>query len=269
MDENAEPAPFPEAEDTASEGPKRERSKIGFPYTDLDESVTVADALYKNAGASSAEMHQVAAWLGQTPTSGAFRTKVSGARTFGLIAVSQERVTLTPLGRRIVDPEATNAAKVESFLTVPLFGAIFDKYKGQQLPATVGLEREITELGVSVKQKERARQTFQKSARQAGFFAQGPHKLVLPAFAASAPSLPQDGLGPVIQEPNPYGGNGGGSGGGQPPRDTLIDGLIGLLPKRGSVWAQKDREEWINAWKAVLPLMYRDAPGKEPPAERD
>lgn len=248
MEENvAELHPQSETESTVS---TRERSRIGFPYADLDEAVSLADALYRNAGAGSAELHQLAAWVNQTQTSGAFRTKVGAARTFDLIQVEQGRVSLTETGRKIVDPETMLGAKVTAFLAVPLYRAIFDKYKGSPLPAPVGLEREMVELGVALKQRERARQVFAKSARAAGFFAQGPHRLVLPSFNASTPPV-TDNLEPRTD----YGRLGGG---GQPPKHPVIDGLILMLPEPGTVWPAVQREEWLSAWKAILPLLYKD-----------
>ncbi len=257
MEENVTQMAQPE-EEAQSTG-TRERSKIGFPYTDLDDAVAMADALYRNAGASSAELHQLAGWMNQTQTSGAFRTKLGAARMFGLIQLDQGRYSLTENGRKIVDPDAAMGAKVTAFLAVPLFGAIFDKYKGQQLPAPVGLEREMVEMGVAQKQKERARQVFVKSARSAGFFAQGPHRLVLPSFNASVPPIP-DKLEPQKTDFVFGGGSGGGN---QPPKAAkhpAIDGLVSLLPEPGTEWAATKRQEWLNAWAAVLPLLYKDDP---------
>lgn len=256
MDENV--AQIEATAEPASSSASRERSRIGFPYTDLDEAVALADALYRNAGASSAEIHQLAAWMNQTQTSGAFRTKLSAARMFDLIQVEQGRYSLTETGRKAIDPDTAPGAKVTAFLSVPLFRAIFEKYKGTQLPAPVGLEREMGEMGVAQKQKERARQVFAKSARSAGFFAQGPHRLVLPSFNVSAPPTP-DTLGPKESD---YFRSGGGSGG-QPPKHPVIEGLILMLPEPGTVWPASQREEWMSAWKAVLPLLYRDTPAND------
>ena len=41
------------------------------------------------------------------------------------------------------------------------------------MPPAAALEREMVELGVSPKQKDKARQVFERSAEQAGFFATG------------------------------------------------------------------------------------------------
>jgi hypothetical protein len=64
-------------------------------------------------------------------------------------------------------------AKAKAFLSVPLFKAIFEQWNSNQLPPTAGLEREIVSLGVAEKQKERARQIFERSAQDAGFLVVG------------------------------------------------------------------------------------------------
>jgi hypothetical protein len=43
------------------------------------------------------------------------------------------------------------------------------EYKGNALPPPPAIERQMEQLRVSPKQKERARQTFMKSAQYAGF----------------------------------------------------------------------------------------------------
>ena len=46
------------------------------------------------------------------------------------------------------------------------------------------LERETAQLGVAVKQTDKARQVFERSARQASFFGAGPDRLVRPRVEA-------------------------------------------------------------------------------------
>jgi hypothetical protein len=229
----------------------RERSTIQFPYNDLDEAISVANAMYSNVGAGTAELHQLAGWMDQALTSGAFRNKISAARIFGLIETGQGRVTLTRIGREIVNAETAAAARVAAFLEVPLYRAIFDKYKGQPLPPNIGLEREMADLGVAEKQKDRARQAFQRSAEQAGFFRQGKSKLILPALAPGA--APDPGDKPA------GGGGGGGDDDGTKTGDLhpLVRGLVELLPPPGTEWPEEDQNEWLDAARANFKVMYK------------
>jgi hypothetical protein len=84
-----------------------------------------------------------------------------------LIETGQGRVTLTQLGRDVLDGSGNErAARVTAFLNAALFGVIYDQYKGNVLPPPAQSSGKMEQLGVSPKQKERARQTFMKSARQ-------------------------------------------------------------------------------------------------------
>jgi hypothetical protein len=89
-----------EAESPEADGETRERSTIQFPYNDLDEAVAVAKAIHENAGVSCS-IDQLAAYMKQSMTSGAFRLRVSNAAIFGLTDNERGQVRLTPLGRQL------------------------------------------------------------------------------------------------------------------------------------------------------------------------
>jgi hypothetical protein len=248
-----------EAVDLSPEKDKRERSQIVFPYSDMKEGIAVAQAIWENVASGSCELSQLAAWLKHdSVTSGSFRGKVNAARIFGLVDTGPNMVKLTALGRRVVDPQKGAAAKVEAFLTVPLYRAIYERYAGSLLPNNVGLEREMAELGVAAKQADKARQAFQRSAAEAGFFRQGSNKLVKPAIAPSSGEIePRDD-----QERT---GSGGGNG--LPPMHPFIEGLVKTLPAAGTVWSDAGQQQWLDAAKAIFKLIYPSPEdSKAPPA---
>lgn len=239
---------------TAEEGgqepqDRRERSTIAFPYGDQNEAVSVARAIHKNVGGGSADLDQVAGWMNQTVTSGAFRTKVNTARIMGLIKTGSGRLQLTALGQQIVNPETEGKARADAFLAVPLYRAVFDKYKGFALPPNIGLEREMADFGVAEKQTDRARQAFQRSAGQAGFFKEGTNKLVRPGIA------PLTEPGEKVQDEIASGGGGGGGGGLHP----FVRGLVDTLPEAGQVWSEDGRAQWLDAAGAIFKLIYKDS----------
>jgi hypothetical protein len=170
---------------TEPEAARYSRSTIGFPYTTLKDAELIAKQLHDEYG-GKASPEQLAASLGASAKSGAFRIKVATARTFGVISIARESLNLTPLGRRLIDPQTAAAARVEAFMTVPLFTALAEEYKGVMLPPDSGLEQKIHDLGVSPKQTAKARQAFQRSAELAGFFKHGKQRLVPPANLGSA-----------------------------------------------------------------------------------
>ena len=169
---------------------KREQSTILFPYLDLNVGIEVAKAIYEARGHGGVEAHELAAQMDQT-VSGAFRLKTGTARIFGLTEKDGRDATrLSELGRAIIEPETEKAARAEAFMRVPLYAAIYEKYKGQRLPPMKALEREMQSLGVSSKQADKARQAFDRSAKLAGYREHGDDRLVRPRATL-------DGLPPI------------------------------------------------------------------------
>jgi hypothetical protein len=176
------------------------------------------------------------------------------AKMFGFLTYTQGTVTLTQLGSRLCDPQQEAAAKSEAFLTVPLYKALYDNYKGVALPSGTGLESAMVTLGVAPKQKDKARQAFQRSATQAGFFAYGPNRLVLPPIKGSAAPA----ITPIPEEPDP--------GKKKKPKDEeddelhpFIKGLLRKLPPPDTEWTVEGRAKWLQAAVNIFDLMYTDS----------
>lgn len=247
------------------DGDKREQSTIAFPYHDLDAASEVARAVYNRSGLGSCDLDELAAEMGQV-ISGTFRVKVGAARTFNLIEKDgRAAVKLGGLGRAIITDDGAAAAKVEAFMSVPLYAKLFEAYKGQKLPPMKALEREMAALGVSVKQTDKARQAFERSAKQAGFFNAGSDRLVRPrVYAPHDDKPPADqfndtgGQRHEQEKPGSGGGgagNGGGGGGGQHP---LIKGLLITLPIPGGEWPERDRQAWLTMAASIFDMIYVD-----------
>lgn len=237
------------AERQASEGRGMDRSTIEFPYLDLDAAIDVAQAVYGRAGLGTCEIDELAAQMQQV-VSGSFRLKTSTAKTFGLIEKEgRSGIKLSTLGQRAIQTDTEAEARAQAFLAVPLYKAVFDRYRGHLLPPAKALEREMAALGVAPKQADKARQAFERSARQAGFFAQGDDRLVQPRLDPPATRLLDLGEHPTETHERDKGGGGGDSGGtnsangdassGKPLEYQLIDLLktdgIGD-PERSAVW---------------------------------
>ncbi|MBL8597830.1 MAG: hypothetical protein JNL14_08850 [Devosia sp.] len=244
----------PEMIDSAAKPAGRIRSTIGFPYMDLKSALELADAIHSNVGTGDCDDDQLAAWTDQSPKSSGFRVQVYTARMFGILDGEGGRHKLAVLGRQAVDPSQARAAKAAAFLKVPLYQAVFDKYKGGVIPPAAALERDMVQLGVSEKQKDKARQAFERSADQAGFFEHGKDRLVQPGIAP--------GHTPPAKENNVGGGAGGnGSGGGSgsdgnpPDTDPLIAALIQKLPKARD-WGIGQRVAWLQMIAMALQVNY-------------
>lgn len=161
----------------------------------------------------------------------------------------------------MVDPAQARAAKAESFLKVPLFSALFEKYNGGVLPPNAAaLEREIVALGVSEKQKARARQIFESSATQTGFREQGANRLVMPAVVVPPPAPP-----PSDDDKR---GNGGGGGGGEVGLnlDPLLIALLQKIPNQGEPWPKEKRVRWFKTFAMNVSQVYDE---EDDPVEID
>jgi hypothetical protein len=233
---------------------EREQSRILFPYQSLNEAVAVAKAVHEVQG-SSCTLEQLAAHLGQSPTSSSFRLRISTAKIFGLVTYSQGTIALTRIGTQICDPQQEAAARVDSFLAVPLYKAVYEQFKGATIPPTSGFEAALVGLGVAQKQKERSRQVLQRSAQEAGFFQYGTERLVLPPIKASAAAIPA--VAPT-GEPEP-----------EKKKKTkeededdlhpFIKGLLRKLPTPETEWPSEGRAKWLQAAINIFDLMYTDS----------
>ncbi|MBF0355928.1 MAG: hypothetical protein HQL43_11895 [Alphaproteobacteria bacterium] len=245
-----------------------DRSTIDFPYLDLDAGIEVAKAIYDHAGLGACEVDQLAAQMKQT-VSGAFRMKTATAKTFGLVEKdSRSAFKLSPVGRKLVHPDSEAEGKAEAFLTVPLYREIYEKYKGHLLPPLKALEREMSSLGVAPKQADKARQAFERSARQAGFFAHGEDRLVQPRVERDpltkrvSPGEQADG------DPNDFSGGGGsgggassGSGGGSGGfevlgLDQLLIAMLKKIPSEAEGWPKEKRVRWFRTFAMNVSQVY-------------
>lgn len=232
---------------------ERERSTISFPYNDLDDVVNVAKAVHA-VGGSSCQWDQLAAHLGQTSTSGTFRLRMLAAKTFGLLTYDKGIVTLTSLGTRICDTQQEQAARADAFLAVSLYGRVYEQFKGASLPPSAGLESAIVSMGVAPKQKERARQVLQRSAKQAGFFNYGADRLVMPSIKASAAAVPAPELDaePDAKKNKKEEHDDEG-------RHPLIEGLLKELPEPQTEWTTEDRKKWLEMASTIFNVIYKDS----------
>jgi hypothetical protein len=237
--------------DQAGDG-KRDRSTIEFPYLDLDNAVALAKAVHQSGGTCTKD--QLAARVNQEATSGGFYQRITTAKMFGLLDYDRGTITLKELGFRMCDPQQEKAARVQAFLNIPLYKALYEKFKGATLPPAEGLESTVGTLGVAPKQKDKARQAFQRSAKQAGFFEFGSDKLVLPTTSVAARSgkaaerepmkAPQKELGESLGEESHY--------------HPFIKGLLETLPPAQTQWPVEARKKWLQAAENIFGLIYTD-----------
>jgi hypothetical protein len=251
------------ADAVQDDGDARQRSTIGFPYNNLGDAIELAQAIHSHAGTGDCDDAQLSAWVNMSPKSSGYRIQLSAARMFGLIETTGGRHKLSQLGRMIVDPQREREARARAFQCVPLYKAIFENYKGGVLPPAAALERDIVGLGVAEKQTGRARQVFEKSAEQAGYFEHGKTRLVMPAVSVRDDLPPPPPPPPPEDERRERDGNGG-NGGRNPPPPGLhpfIQGLLDTLPsipnpREKPEWPAAERTKWLQTAANIFDLIY-------------
>lgn len=208
---------------------RRSQSTIAFPYYDLACSQNLARQTLEAGGECRPE--QLAAWLGHsTLNSGAYRNKVAAAGLFGLVRATRNNVSVTPAGKAITQDHLKRQAKVDAFLNVAVYRAIFDRYRGTRLPPSIALERELIDQGVTRTQARYARQVLLRSAEQAGLFEASESKMVIPRGAHLAGATPP----PELQDP-----------GARQAHPRLIDAILQEAPWNES-WSREQFEQWAS-----------------------
>lgn len=231
-----------------------ERSTVEFPYTDLDSAAEVVKGVHR-AGGNACESDQLAAELALEAKGGGFRLRITGAQMFGLITYERGgRVTLTELGKQMVDPAQERATRVQAFMSVELYQKVFEQFKGGPLPPQAGLDRALVSLGVGSGVKEKARQVMMRSAKQGGFLEYAPDRLVRPSVKTDGQKTKhaetrEDDVQTLAQKNS----GGGGGGGGQHP---LIQGLLVTLPVPGSEWTSRERVDWLTMAASIFKMIY-------------
>ena len=234
-------SPIKPAEEQISEG--RHFSGIAFPAYALSDSIDVAHAIH-NKGGGYATREQTAAFLEYKSTSnGAYLSRVGAAKLFGLLVEENKTIRLKPLAIKILMPESDEerqSALIEAFFTVPLFKAVYDEYRGKDLPEGLGLRNALrNKFQVVPKRIDFAFRALFDSAQTAGFFNTRGNRsqLILPVvrFAAKSEPIKDGGSGSGGGNGGTGAGDGqGGDGGRHTPsqtktRDDLQNDYIGTL----------------------------------------
>lgn len=127
---------------------------------------------------------------------------------------------------------------------------MYEKNKGYALPPPAAIERQMVELGVPLKQKERARQVFQKSAALAQFIDPGSGRFTKPAVG----DRPKEAEAPPKERSK--------GGGDEPPTSEhhpFVAGLLSELPPMNDYkdWRIEDQAEWLRAAASIFKLLSK------------
>ena len=249
MKSQSETQPQPVAEE-------RGRSTVDFPYSDLDSAVEIAQTV-RQLGFNTCDPASLAAKLNMAPDGGGFRMRLITAKTFGLITYGRAAagsVELTPIGQLVSDQGTERRGRLDAFMAIPLYKALFDRLKGQMMPPSPAIERLMENMGVAPKQKDKARQVFQRSAKQAGLFELSNDRLTLPPSLNNPPPIAEQ-IAPISSDRSTSGNDGSSSS--RSGLHPFIQGLIDKLPPPDTEWDLVARAKWLTTAANIFDLMYK------------
>lgn len=257
---------------TVSDAPKTKRgpggkSELAYPYFDLDDSVAVARAVHEQGGGTCSRDHLAVALKYSTTKSGGFLARIYAAKTFGLIELHGDAVSLTDRARRILHPVMETdelTGRVEAFMGVPLFAKVFETFKGGSLPPEVGLQNMLrTQCGIVDDRVKPALRVLLDSADQAGFFrASGDRTRMISPNVAPPPGRQESASAAPESVKNEQKSAHGGGGDGSPPGvHPAIVAILRELPRSGTEWPKTKKDRFMTGFRGILDIVYPDPEG--------
>jgi hypothetical protein len=240
------------------------KSAVLHPYFDLNDSIEVAKAVHDKGGGQCAR-DLVAAALGYSTTkSGAFLSRLSAAKQFGLIRINGDIVSTTgeaiTILHPLMDSDATIARR-DAFLNVPLFQKVYDKFKGSSLPQEVGLQNFFkSEFKIPDDRLKPAVRVMQASAGQAGFFVAGGNtRLIAPGGGqAAAPKSEPSKADPEAHVDRSRVSPPATSSEGSSNVHPALIAMLRELPRSGTEWPPAKKDRFMAAFRSIVDVVYPD-----------
>ncbi len=146
----------------------RQRSTYLFPAYGFSMALDIARQVEESGGGTLAE-ETLAVNLGLSKSSSGFRLKCLAARHFSLLVKQGATVSTTPTAKAILKPTSDEDALLgyqRSFLSIPLFQAVAERYNRQRLPDSQTLRNVLErEFMVERKRVQQAERLLLDSAR--------------------------------------------------------------------------------------------------------
>ncbi|SRR5258708_7524317 len=135
-----------------------------FPQTTLQQAQRIASAIVDNFAGDSGSPPDVALALGISPTSSGWQMLAGASIAYGLTdgGIAANVIKLTPLGRKLVAPEAEGEdviARRQAILKPRILREFFEKYRRAKLPNDIIGANVLKSLGLPSDRVETALET--------------------------------------------------------------------------------------------------------------
>lgn len=154
---------------------KRTRVVRPFPACPFEEALGFAAEIQKFGSGQPVRRLSLFDHLGKSPESGPSRQAVINAGKYGLIegGIAAEHLKLTPEGAKAVDDELPQRDRIRAQVKlaiqiIPPFSALYERFKGNKLPAKTALVDSAIESGVEANTAEEAVDTLILNLRYVG-----------------------------------------------------------------------------------------------------
>lgn len=173
-----------------------------FPVATLQQAQRIAGTLVDNFAADSASPPDVALALGISPTSSAWPALTGASIAYGLTegGVNANLIKLSPLGRRLVAPEAEGEdvlARREAILKPKILKEFFEKYRRAKLPADAIAVNVLRSLGLPADRTQVALEVIKANGVYAGIIRDTPTG---PFVNLDSPTIPHPTTTPEFSE---------------------------------------------------------------------
>jgi hypothetical protein len=173
-----------------------------FPQTDLQQAQKIASALVDNFAGKEGAPPDIALAIGISPTSSAWAPLTGSAIAYGLTdgGVNANTIKLTPLGRKLVAPEAEGddlVARREAILKPRILKESFERYRRAKFPNDTIATNVLKSLGIPPERVQSALEVVKANGRYAGIIRETPTG---PFVSLDAPGVPAPTATPALLE---------------------------------------------------------------------
>ena len=173
-----------------------------FPLTSLQQAQKIASAIVDNFAGDGGSPPDVALALGISPTSSGWQALTGAAIAYGLIDGGWNAGTmkLTPLGRKLVAPEAEGedlTARREAVLKPRLLHDFFEKYRRAKFPNDVIAGNVLKAMSLPPERTDTALEIIKENGRYAGIIRETPTG---PFINLDSPGVPAPAATPEFPE---------------------------------------------------------------------
>ena len=230
----------------------RQRSVYLFPAYGFTTALDIARRVEESGGGTLTE-ETLAVNMGLSVKSSGFRLKSLAARQFQLISKQGETLTTTPVAKAIFKPTSNEDAQRgyrQSFLSIPLFQAVSERYRGQRLPDSQTfrnvLEREFHVEHSRVQQAERMLLDSARDAQLLAHRGDGTYLVVSEGAGGALDELGDPGPG-AIDAPVPLAGDNSHSAFHPPGPSAPTNTISFTLDEIG----QLEEKDFEKVWRAI------------------